>query len=83
MAGTAYQGTAITMVVSAMDHYLNTDPDFSTTGVQWNWNHPFVEAEPERITRKLNNDTSITFKEEKTETNAEDFEVMIIYKITK
>lgn len=83
MAGTAYQGTQITMNVSAMDHYLNTDADYKIMGVQWNWNHPFVESEPQKIPMMLTNDSSICFKEEKTETNAEVYEVYIIVKITK
>lgn len=81
MAGTAYQGTQITMVVSNLDHEKNTTPDYTTCGVQWNWYNTCVEAEPERVDRILTNESVITFKEEKTETNAEDFEVTIIYKI--
>ena len=83
MAGTAYQGTQITMVISAMDHTLNVDPCHTTMGVQWNWNKPFVEAEPQKIPDKLTKTSSICFKESKTETNAEDYEVYIIYKISK
>ena len=83
MAGTAYQGTQITMHTDRTDHTLNDTGDQEIMGVQWNWNHPYIEGEPQKIPDLLTNKSIILFKEEKTETNAEDFEVYIIYKITK
>jgi hypothetical protein len=85
MAGTAYQGTQIKMIVQGEDHYLNVDMDatFNFLSYQWNWNQPNPPPMEERFARYLNNDSSIQFTEEKTETNAEDFFVHIVYKITK
>jgi hypothetical protein len=85
MAGTAYQGTQIKMNVQGEDNYLNVDMDATLNflSYQWNWNQPNPPPMEERFSRYLNNDSSIIFTEEKTETNAETFFVHIVYKLTK
>ena len=83
MAGTAYQGTQLQMVVQGEDDVLNLDMDSNTIYRQWNWNIVFYEGEPEKFYRRLNKASTITFNELKTETNAESFFTHIIYKIIK
>ena len=85
MAGTAYQGTQIKMNVQGEDNYLNVDMDATLNflSYQWNWYQPNPPSMEERFPRRLNNDSSVTFTEQKTETNAESFWVHIVYRITK
>lgn len=86
MAGTTYQGTEISCVFQGEDDKLNVDMDATANTLYfgWNWYQPFPPpVEPELFPRRLTNDFSLTIKEEKRETNAEDFFVHAIYKITK
>jgi hypothetical protein len=85
MAGTAYQGTQLTALYQGEDDVLNLDMDATLNTIyrQWNWNILFYEGEPERFYRRMTKKFSCTFKEVKTETNAEDFYVHIVYKIIK
>lgn len=85
MAGTVYQGTQIKMIVVSEDKATNSDQDaaFNFLSYQWNWNQPNPPPLEERFRRYLNNTSSIQFTEEKTEVNAEDFWVHIVYKLEK
>jgi hypothetical protein len=84
MAGVAgNQGVQISMTVTGEDDATNTDPNYNV--MYWNSvtyapNHYPIE---ERFERNLNIDSTITFKEVKMETNAEDFFVHIVYKLNK
>ena len=83
MAGTAYQGTEIIGTALYEDDLLNDTQAYNYSYVHWNWNQPYVRTEPELFSRQMTNKFTYTFTEEKTETNAEDFYVYIIYKVTK
>ena len=83
MAGTAYQGTSLIGKALDEDVGLNDSMQYSSVWVHWNWNQPYVQCEPEKFSRRMTNEFTYTFTEEKTETNAENFFVHIVYKITK
>lgn len=81
MAGTAYQGGLVSAVKVGFNDVLNTDPDHEAWGYTFIWNHPIVDLEPEMFRSKGTETASITFKEQKTETNAEIISVYILYEI--
>ncbi len=84
MAGVEYQGGIISIVKSGFDDTLNTSPldplyfQFSYTS-----NIHLDIDDPEWFASKGTTTAAVTFKEVKTQTNAEDFHVQIYYKITK
>jgi len=85
MAGTQYQGTQLAIAFQGEDNVLNTDMDVTANTIyrQWSWLMGAYEGEPEKFPRKMTKAFSCTFTVTKTETNAEDFFVHLVYKITK
>lgn len=83
MAGVEYQGGIISIIKSGFDDILNDDPEdalyfqFSYTS-----NILIDIDDPEWFASKGTTAAAVTFKEVKTQTNAEDFHVHIYYKIT-
>ena len=84
MAVNLNQGGQVSMTVTGEDHSLNQDPDFNVCLFStWNWKQPTPAPIEERFPRYLNIDSSIVFKENKVETNAEDSYIHIVYKLSK
>lgn len=81
MAGTTYQGALISSVKSGFDDTLNADPDMDGMGYFIGWRQPLIDIEPEMFRSKGTTTASITFKEVKTETNAEVIQIQILYEI--
>lgn len=81
MAVTEYQGGLISAVKSGFNDTLNTDPDHTGTGYIFNFNHPIIDIEPEWFRSKGTEAASITFNEQKSDTNAETIQVLILYEI--
>lgn len=80
MAGTAYQGGLISAVKSGFNDVLNTEA-LTDVGYIFNFHRPIIDIEPEMFRAKGTTTAKITFKEQKTETNAEVIQVQILYEI--
>lgn len=83
MAGVQYQGAIISGVKSGFDHTLYTQTN-DVQYYQFTYTTPYVgPLEPELWTSQGTTTASITFKEVKTQTNAEDIQIHIMYELTK
>ncbi len=87
MAGTAYQGCLLSGIPLGEDDTLNVDTGaaaIKTVYHGWNWYQPYPPpVELEQFPRRMTNLFSMTFKEQKRETNAETTFIHIVYRITK
>jgi len=80
MAITAYQGGLISAVKVGFNDVLNTEP-LTNVGYIFNFHNPIIELEPEMFRAKGTLTASITFKEQKSDTNADTIQVQILYEI--
>jgi hypothetical protein len=82
MAGSAYQGVLITCVKSAIDNVNNTAADFLTDGYICNWYTPVVKLDNiEPFRDKGTTTATVTFKEQKIDTNTDTMKVRIVYEL--
>lgn len=84
MAGSAYQGVLITCVKSALENVNNTAADFLTNGYICNWYTPIVRIDGvEPFKDKGTTAATVTFKEQKIDTNTDVMKVQVLYEIFK
>jgi len=81
VAATNLQGVLVSAIKSGFNDILNTDPDHTGTGYQVNFYHPIIDIEPEMFRSKGTTTASITFKEQKCETNVDTATIQILYEI--
>ena len=80
MAIADHQGGLISAAKVGFNDILNSEP-LTDVGYIFNFFHPIIDLEPEMFRSKGTTAASITFKEQKSDTNAETIQVQILYEI--
>ena len=81
MAADNLQGVLVSAVKANFNDVLNTDPDHTGVGYQVNFYNTLLDIEPEMFRSKGTKTASITFKEQKLQTNVDTASIQILYEI--